>query len=118
MPKPKKDLYRVGEILGPPTPIDPTRPNAQGGATPERLEPTDYPLYNTRKTCRVCRRNYKGMSQSPQYDDDPRLFGWCGNCALPVSAGLGQWPEPRHGRAAHSYRESAPVRQARDPLYD
>lgn len=116
MSKPKKDLYSVAEILGPPTPIDPSRLNSLGGATPERLAPEDYPLYHTRKMCRVCGRNYRGLAMSPQYDDNPPLFGWCGTCALPISPGLGQWPERQRGGGASSYRHAAPVRCSRDPL--
>jgi hypothetical protein len=114
MSKPKKDFYRVAEILGLPTPLDSTRPNLLGGATPERLTPEDYPLYNTRKSCRVCRKDYTGLSQSPQYDDDPRLYGWCG-CSIPENPAVGPWDTPKDPKP--SYRHSQPPRAINDP-YD
>ena len=113
--KPRKDFYRVGEILGPPTPIDPDRPNMMGGASPEKLHEGDYPLYHTRKSCRVCSKPFNGLSMSPQYDDEPLLFGWCG-CQLQVSPGFGPWNTPKPPKT--HYRDSKPPRNDHHNLYD
>ena len=91
--------------------IDATRPNLDEGATPERLEPADYPLYRTRKTCRLCKRDYVGLSLMPQYDDDPRFFGWCGRCPAPASPALGKWPEPHSGKTPKRFTKAAPARR-------
>ena len=109
--KPKKDFYSVGEILGPPPTKDPNRPNLLKGATPERLEPQDYPLFHGRKHCRVCDKDYLGLSMSPQYDDDPPLYGWCG-CPMTVSPGLGPWNTPKP--KTHYSTSQRPQREGHD----
>lgn len=115
MPKARDphEFQRVGEILGKPTAVDPTRPNTLGGAT-RTNEPPDFPLYRVEKVCRVCGSAFLGPSPQPQYDGDEPQNGWCG-CPIVKSASDGRWTKER---SRPHLAGSAPARRARDPLLD
>ena len=55
------DFELVGAILGRPTPVDPSRRNARGRATPEVVDAGAFALYRALKCCRRCSTLYQGF---------------------------------------------------------
>lgn len=73
-------MVRVGELLGNAVVVDPSRPNTNGGATPQPEGTRARPLFRTFKVCRRCDEEFRGLSFAPQYDDDPAQAGYCEPC--------------------------------------
>ena len=113
------DVFRVGDLIGRPVAVDPTRPNAIGRATPVRDDPQDFPRYRVFKACRNCHRNYEGWSFLPQYDDDEAQAGWCDACVNRVAEERRlswlAWDHERHQTPARRVDGGA-VQRGHDPL--
>lgn len=117
---------RVGAILPARHWPEPSRPNAQMGATPLRAvlgdEPQpmgeergqDYPLYRVLKRCRSCSATWIGYSFQPQYDDESELqYGYCEQCIGRRDAEL-QRAEDVEIRTARERREMELRHRAED----
>ena len=115
----KSDWVRVGDIIGRPTPVDPSRPAEQGGAERMNSEP-DFPIYRVRCFCPRCQRPFVGTTFRPQYDDDPPQGRHCDPCIDAIEAAVRERERreaeerKRDQRKQIQYTKSAPLLRAGD----